>query len=328
MCAWAPSAETNVDLGDELLLSLYRTASELNPADYVQWVFGMLQSLVSFDSAGRSRLDTLSGKTLIMGADLYRENPAMLGEWQSVNHFDPVLARGLSQAGRAIAFHAPTIATSMRNAGFEHYLQSNTHHQNGMVILTPANGEWDAFGFYRSAADQQFSRRDMQLIEMLTPHVLQANRINLRLARVIEAASATASALVHVNGQLHHAAPGVAALLRLEWPDWGGHMLPPELMAALRASPSRRFTGKRIGATADNWGDLIALHVKPLSSMGNLSPREALAARLYGSGLSTKEIARRMDVAPNTVRNFVQNVYRKLNVNDKAALAVLLASAP
>lgn len=301
---------------------------DVHPGDYAQWVFGLLQSTMSFDSGGRSCLDTRSGHTLVMGSDLYREDPAMLGEWQAINGADPVLGRGLSQPARATAFHAPTIMASLRDAGMRHYLKHNAHHRNGLVIISPSavGGQWDALGFYRAEGDRQFTRGDMRRLDQLAPHVLQAIKINLRLAGAVEQASGAAPAIVRPNGALQYAAPALPALLRLEWPDWHGHAVPSALMTALRSSHARRFTGKHIAVTADVTGNLIVLRVTMLPTLASLSDREAIAARLYGAGLSTKDIARRMEIAPNTVRNFIQRVYRKLDVNDKAALATLLGA--
>lgn len=310
----------------ELLLGLYRSTMELPPGEHAQWLFGFMQSAFSFDSAGRSSLDTSSGDVLVMGSDVYHEDAAMLGEWQAVNRSDPVLARSLSQPGRATRFHAPTVMASLRDAGMRHYLQHNAHHQNGLVILAPtsAEGRWDAFGFYRSRSDEQFSHSELDLIQMLTPHITQALRINLRLAGAIEAPDGPITAMVRSDGRLRYAGPGLAELLRLEWPGWKGHVLPAEMMGALGASRERRFVGMHIEASAHESGGIVMLRLKARSPLAALSERELEAATLYGSGLPTKEIARRMGVAPSTARNFVQRVYQKLGVNDKAALASLL----
>lgn len=312
---------------NKILLSLYRSTIDVPYGDYSQWVFSLLQSAFPFDSAGRTNLDTRTGNVLIVGSDLYREDTKLLGDWQTVNRYDPVLAHGLSQPGRATTFHVPTLARSMYDAGMRRYVQNNPHHQNGMVILAPTivGGHWDALGFYRSHTDQQFSHRDKELVQILAPHVLQAIKINMCLAGAVESASNFSTAIVRANGQLQYLAPSSAALLRLEWPEWPGYVLPAQMTNALCSSSERSFKGKHIVATADISGELMVLQIKALSPLASLSDREAVVAQFYGTGLSTKEIARRMNIAPNTVRNFVQRVYKKLNVNDKAALAVFLS---
>lgn len=319
----------NVKSVEQFLLQLYGSTMDVRPGEYSQWVFGLMQSMISFDSAGRSALDTRSGETLVIGADIYQEDADVLAQWQTVNRDDPVLAYGLSHPLQAVTFHAPTIMASLRDAGMQHYLKHNDQHQNGLVVLAPSapGGLWDALGVYRARSDQQFSRREMELVQMLMPHVLQAIKINHSLASSsAEPASGPVTAIVRANGQLQYSAPELAALLRLEWPDWRGYVLPAHLINALGASAAGQFKGRHIEATATVSGAVIMLRLKRMSPLASLSDREAQAARLFGAGFSVKEIAQKMGIAPNTVRNFVQRIYKKLNVNDKAALAVLLSA--
>lgn len=52
-----------------------------------------------------------------------------------------------------------------------------------------------------------------------------------------------------------------------------------------------------------------------------------LIADLPEGSSSGKEIARRVTLAPTTVRNVVQVTYRKLGINNKAQLARLMANS-
>lgn len=52
-----------------------------------------------------------------------------------------------------------------------------------------------------------------------------------------------------------------------------------------------------------------------------LSRREIEVARRYSRGLSYKEIANELSIAPATVRTHINTVYRKLEINNKLALA-------
>ena len=42
------------------------------------------------------------------------------------------------------------------------------------------------------------------------------------------------------------------------------------------------------------------------------------------TGLANKEIARRLDVAPGTVRKHLDNIYRKIGVQSRAALTAFV----
>lgn len=57
----------------------------------------------------------------------------------------------------------------------------------------------------------------------------------------------------------------------------------------------------------------------------NLTDREAQTLQLLVDGLEYKEIAQTMEVSPNTIRNHIANIYKKLHVTSKAqAIRVFL----
>ena len=56
---------------------------------------------------------------------------------------------------------------------------------------------------------------------------------------------------------------------------------------------------------------------------GRLTPRQDLVMRLLAQGMRSKEIAVRLDIAPNTVASSVERICTALNVNTLAqAMAV------
>jgi DNA-binding NarL/FixJ family response regulator len=54
----------------------------------------------------------------------------------------------------------------------------------------------------------------------------------------------------------------------------------------------------------------------------NLTPREEQALRHIALGLSNDEIARSMEISVETTKEHVQNLLRKLGVNDRTQAAV------
>ena len=61
-------------------------------------------------------------------------------------------------------------------------------------------------------------------------------------------------------------------------------------------------------------------------SDGRLSPRERAVLLLMGHGLSNKEIARQLRIAPETVKSHAKHVFEKLTVRSRAQ-AVYQAAA-
>ena len=54
-----------------------------------------------------------------------------------------------------------------------------------------------------------------------------------------------------------------------------------------------------------------------------LSPRQREILGLVATGLGNKEIAEQLQIAPTTARDHVQAIMRRLNVNSRAAAAVM-----
>jgi DNA-binding CsgD family transcriptional regulator len=136
-----------------------------------------------------------------------------------------------------------------------------------------------------------------------------------------------AMALCRADGLIVFAGSGFNHLLQQEWPDWKGPRLPQTLQLSLASVGAAGFTGATIAVSMTRLGEMLFLRASRPSPLMQLSRRELSVARLYGLGHSYKEIARQLDVSPATVRNFLQRIYVKLEIRDKAELAALVARA-
>lgn len=90
----------------------------------------------------------------------------------------------------------------------------------------------------------------------------------------------------------------------------GEHVLPDEELV-VTCEPVRDAAGL----------DWKKLSLRPLRKFDLLSPREREVARALANGQSHKSTARLLGVAPATVRNQTQAIYRKLGVDNRASLA-------
>lgn len=60
---------------------------------------------------------------------------------------------------------------------------------------------------------------------------------------------------------------------------------------------------------------------RPAGKLSLLTPRELETLRYLASGLSRKEIARRMEISPKTVEQHCEHVMTKLDIHDRVELA-------
>jgi DNA-binding NarL/FixJ family response regulator len=61
-----------------------------------------------------------------------------------------------------------------------------------------------------------------------------------------------------------------------------------------------------------------------VKAMNRLTPRERDIARLVGTGLSNKGVARRLGVAEGTVKIHVHNILAKLELTNRVTLAMFV----
>lgn len=116
-------------------------------------------------------------------------------------------------------------------------------------------------------------------------------------------------------------------MLRGEWPDWRARILPRPLLEEILSHAVAHYRGSAILVASQRVGDLFVLKVRALGAVDRLTKREREIAQRFAQGLTHKEIAKLLDLAPATVRNYIQAIYGKLGVRDKAALASLMVKS-
>jgi len=171
-----------------------------------------------------------------------------------------------------------------------------------------------------------FSRTDVALLQALWPHLMQASKINLRRAldMVDPHGKTRALALVNSHGEIDVMNEAMCDLLKLEWPDFDGRCIHAQGIASLIDQGAYR--GKRIDISSTLKFGYLACVGRRMSFIDRLSPSERTVADHFAKGLKHKEIASRLNVSPNTVRNQIAQAYQKLDVHNKAELMLKLSS--
>lgn len=125
------------------------------------------------------------------------------------------------------------------------------------------------------------------------------------------------------EGWLYASEHGVGELLLKEWQHWAPPKLPPQLIEVVLRRKTR-FFGRKIHAEIRWSGQHALVALRKLEPRDLLTAQERSVAEAFASGLSYKEVAQNMNLAPPTVRHHLRSVYLKLNVSDKGALANLM----
>ena len=84
-------------------------------------------------------------------------------------------------------------------------------------------------------------------------------------------------------------------------------------MRSSRSSSWRSVGGWRCGCAGRRRAEKFEINTQAQQSLG-LSDRELEVLSLIAAGQSNKEIARRLEVSPNTVKTHIANLFGKLGV--------------
>jgi DNA-binding NarL/FixJ family response regulator len=118
------------------------------------------------------------------------------------------------------------------------------------------------------------------------------------------------------------------ALLAEQWPHSAPERLPLVVADALLVQRQQFCLGERILVyLSQRVGDVVYLKVRPRQRIDGLTGRELQVARLVACGMSFKEVAATLRLAPATVRNHIQHIHERLEIHTNAELASLLACA-
>ncbi|MCV2360015.1 helix-turn-helix transcriptional regulator [Paucibacter sp. TC2R-5] len=308
------------------MVELYSLAEQASFQEFPGAALRLLGRSVGFDGAvlglGESG-PAPQGPLQITQAHVHQRDEKILQAYGAVAAEDPVTGqflRGLSQplavdcqaqyGGRQQATGA--MADFSKAFDLRHLLLFGDRPVAGLP------GRW--LVLYRSS-DSGFGAEDADYLHATWAHLSRAIVIhrNALLDRQDSARAQRASALVNAQGGIETADPQFLTLLRLQWADMGSRQLPLPLLDALKRGVS--FRGQQVEVSARRQEHLWVCSAKPVDTLAALTPGESAVARRYAAGLSSKEIARELGVAPNTVRTQITRAYAKLQVHDKAALA-------
>lgn len=308
------------------MAELYSLAEQASHQEFPEAALRLLQRSVGFDGAvlGLGAAGGApQGLLQITHAHVHKRDAEILQAYGRVSAGDPVTGaflRGLErplavdchQQYRGRSQAAGELAEFSRNYGLRHLLLFGDRPSGALP------GRW--LVLYRSA-DSGFRAEDAEYLHAAWAHLSRAIGLHRSalLDRQDSARARRASALLNLQGGIEAADPQFLTLLRQQWPAFNGGPLPAELLDALKLGVSYR--GRQVEVSARRQQHLLVCTARAVDTLAALTPGESAVARRFAAGLSSKEIARELGVATNTVRTQISRVYAKLGVHDKAALA-------
>jgi DNA-binding CsgD family transcriptional regulator len=309
-----------------LVLELHRGARRIDSEHFQEWAFERAERLLRFDSGFWAYGTHETATPAIHRAYLYRQPASLLTDYAALAHLDTAAVRSLQSGGR-------TINATWRELGEPaRWVEYVERYKIKVAVITcvvdAVTKTFSVISFWRGDEAAPFSEAERVLAEALVPHMFEAYANALLRERVQQAESgvrrAYFPALVDAQGVIFMVDANFASLMREEWPEWTGPHPPAELTRHLADHGDEDYIGERIVVRPRRVEDLVLLRIRNRLPIDGLGHRERQVASLAAAGRSFKEIAKDLGISPATVNNHLANIYRKLQVRNRAELVTLL----
>ena len=308
--------------------ALYRDARTL-PVDIFQdSALERVKRHLPFDTALWGRAGMEAAGATIYSTHLHKLPDESLASYLRFKDRDVIGARAFQQPGRGI------LSVCLRDAAHDpemlndHCRRFDLGHSLTICLVDAATGMMSFLTLFRGFAASPFTDGDRADFEGLAPHLVESchqSRL-LHAALPMNAADApnstaacdAAFALIFVRAEF-------AGLMRTQWPAWLPPALPREVIDALKRCRRGQFTGPILSIRFKRQNDLYWLTAHRTTPADLLKGRQLAVARSSAAGLSHKDVARKLKMAPATVRNHLRAIYAKLKVKTRAELANAMA---
>lgn len=318
---------------NDVVVGLYRASLDVPVEEFPEWALARIKPHLPFDSATWGTGEGSDKGLLIYSTHLHNQPQQMVEDYASIREVDVVAPRVFRNPGQTVVFCAADAEWRARNHGALREYCARYEMPN---ILVTGNVDGDAslvnfVTLYRANADNRFTEKDRKYKQILMPHLAEALRLNrsfyLRLAAAGGNGKSKSMAIANHNGYLHTVEEGFVALLVREWPNWDGSKLPPAVFEELVRHPAGGYQGRTLVIRAAVINDLLFLKTRKRYLVDELTTRERIVAKHVAGGLTYKEIARRLGLAPATVRTYIQSIHQRLKVRNVAELIAQLRAA-
>ena len=318
---------------DDLVIAIYRAARDVPMTEFQDIALTFVNSVIAFDSGrwGSSGIDENGIDFRV--ARLYNDDPESIEAYRQIESPDAPGLFAATHLGRAHNFHLSECFRARDERDWLEFAR-RFHHEQGMLtaIRNARTTLVDSVSLYRAHAARPFSERERLLCQRLVPHLVEAQAINRTLYAAqwgLESGGGMvrATAIADRKGVVHVAESGFFSLLQCEWPEWNGPILPGIVRQRLLEETYETFAGRAIILSRQAFDELVLLRVRPRSGVDDLTKRELEVAQQIAAGLSYKEIAQVMNIAPATVRNHIQAIHGRLQVRNNVELAAQLTAA-
>jgi DNA-binding CsgD family transcriptional regulator len=312
---------------DRFVAELYRSGLSVPPEGFRSWALHCLKGLVPFDGAlwGSGTIRNWRFHTVTL-VGMPEDFPRALEETRQLNPIIPKMMTALdtpvdmeSACPDRVFFRSEFYKKTFGRFGISRILAT--------ARVEPRSGLVSLLSLYRRDRKARFTPTEKALHKRATFHLFQAAShtyfLHLMRTFIEEREAGGAAAVVDRHGAFHEVQPRFLDLLEKHFPGQKLHGLPFE---SPPMGETRTVNGLCI--KTETVGDLLCVLIWEAGPLDRLTARERETVFAVTQGLSFKQAARKIGVAPSTVANHLYRIYRKLGVNSRSELAGLVYPHP
>lgn len=316
-----PLNNSKKNLIDHTISNIYRRA--IGQTDfYRRHVLTEIARVIDFDGAlwGTGHLESNHFHSVeVLGVD--ESYPLALAETRNIN---PIYDVFKANPGKAVNMQHVVEDESFYSSKLylDFFARFGVERVMGVILSDETTGIFTLISLYRFERDHVFSEEDGDRLERLAFHMVrgasQAYFLHLSRPRSLN----HALAICDQHGVFYEAQPEFIRLLKTYVHESVDRRLPFSLDKTTEGLTNIVAEGK-LCFRHEKLGDLFCISLWERSPIDMLSEREQEVVNAVVHGLSFKEAAKKLNVAPSTVSNHLYKIYRKLNVSSRTELAEL-----
>lgn len=311
---------TELEAFSRFVGALHEVRRGLDGPALLDWAAVQLSGIVGFDAAWLGWADTVPEEVEIIGTTMHNLPDDYVAFWSEIRAEDLLAAdvQAMKTTGRLWA----------------QYDRDGARQTEGMValadryglrklsvvtrVLDPLRPQLFLSAYRGGAQARSLVPRELQFLSCALDH----------MQSVLDQAGAQGGGDRLLVDRRGRPVAGSAAALRL-WSGWYGT---PARQARAESFDdfldARGFNVLATPAPLTDGHQLTELRLIPRRLLDRLSAREREVAELIAEGLTHKEIAREMGIAPTTVRNQTARIFEKAGVTSRAALTRAILTEP
>lgn len=318
---------------NEFILTLYQGALETPFTDFKEWFFNFLQNMLSFDSAiwlSRSDMEQPIPKYWVDDTHLFNQPREFMSNYQRLatlpNNVDLLHEKLLNTPNTIVSLWE---AYNSRDEWYQtSYYQEHSkiyeiEHMLSTLVLPKHNSNVShVLSFYRKDIHKPFLENELQTLELLIPHFVEAFRIS-----ILNSLTASNDGTYSVKGIVDRFGRVIECEEAFEQSLASKKLLVGKQLQFDVVDSTKPITTKIDDTIVKMQAcdGLFVIELQEKNKAEELTEKQKEIAALLSKGYVDKEISRKLDVKLSTVRYHLKNIYEVLGVDSRyAAISYLL----